>query len=571
MKLPKKPGEELTIAPPQSPESPAKTDTATSAKPILRIHLCTRQTIDAAQRPEHLEDAPLDWRARFDRDDHLFKPGEQVRVPARIKNINGAIVLVADDQDGRMADNFFLPAETPQETLDILKQYEGIAVTYVVTILSVIDRDYQVSDIHEYNVMLEPDITLPPVNPTEEIVSALPKGTRITIEGRLIKIELRDEDDIGRKTKRTYFIIETDDGLQLTIAHSAEPKYGDGVKENLDEKHPQIGEKIRCTAYIREEHGRKLIHAQYSNLYLLEASAERSSEYQELRETVEREINQLRNLLGSEQYPEARRLFANTRKRELTKNESATILADDVLGSFPQQEKPIIYEDRYRIDALDAAFDVMVESMTAEEFLQFARDVSIGKRIPTGEECDESYVYDIMEVNGYSDETRLEVFSEAMDKRLRRLEETPARSFHAEHNHSWVLKMSLRHLASVNSPEAVRKILEIARYCIQNGYYMQQQDVGAGWTPRSKFSNLLDEAIDALVHSTEQYPNNIAAVRDHYEEILSWQRTLEQCALLAFEQKLIDGLTQVTAPIAALPPHAEQAQPALSPANDILF
>jgi len=486
-----------------------------------------------------------DWRDKFEREGHVFEEGERVAVPAFVRiDSKGELSLVADDQDGRMADRFF-PAEIPEEVKQNLEKYRGIAVGCIVRVRGLIDRGYQLSDIHEYNVELEPEIVVPPINPTEEQVANLPRGARVVTEGRIIKSEVKEEiGDFGLKDKRTYVTVEASDGRQITVANwSDNLTYEEGTLENLRDKSLQQGELVRLTSYVHEDKGRKIVHSHWSKPYLVEATETRLTEYQQLREAVERETQSLTGLIEAKNYGEARRLFASIRTRELTKDESDKVIA--CVAGFPDEEKPIYdgHEKRaYWAESLDEAYGVFIESMTRVEFAQFAREAGSGRRSQTGKHCDASYAYLIMHTNNYDDETTLSVLSDAIDERLRRLEQDKGEEVEDWHDDDYTLEQSLGYLTHVKSPEVAKKIMGIVRYCMEHKYYDKRQERAQDWGCPHKFLSLLWSASDDLVTAMREHPENINGIED-LNELLAWQEELKP---YPFCDTTVQHLQQVT-------------------------
>lgn len=470
-----------------------------------------------------------DWRDRFEREGHIFKEGERVLVPAFIEvDREGNMALVADDQDGRMADKFHL-GDVSDEVKQTLERYQGVAVGCIVNIQGVRELGFQLSDIHEYDVELEPEIAIPPINPTSAELENLPAGARVIIEGRIVKVEVRKEKGrLGIESERTYLTVESDDGRQITVGNwSDKLRYSSGVLENLRDKKLEEGELVRITSYVDEQEGKKTIHSHWSRPYLVEPSPQKKTAYEGLRESVSRDSKKLSELIQSEQYPEARRLFAELRTRELIQEESDDIIA--LLASFPEEERPIYdgYERRmYGAESLDEAYGVLVESMTRSEFEEFAREVGTGRREETGEHCDASYAYLIMKANEYDDETMLSVLSEAIDQRLERLKKVPD-----EHEqffpHKYMLEKSLGYISSVGLPEGTQKILEVVRYVMEHKHYDKRKERAEDWGCPHKFLSLLLKSTDSLVRSIREHPDNLDAIED-LDELLAWQEELSE-------------------------------------------
>jgi len=503
---------------------------------------------DYGEEPRLFMDAKgrlADWRDRFDREGHEFNEGERVSVPAFIKvETDGYVSLTADDQDGRMADRFF-PAEIPVEVRQNLEKYRGIAVGCIVKIRGVIDRGDQLSDIHEYNVELEPEIVLPPINPSPEQVANLPKGARVVTDGKIVKTEIREEvDNFGLKDEHTYVTVEASDGRQITVANwSDKLRYEDGVLENLRDKLLEPGEHIRLASYVHEYQGKKIVHSHWSRPYLVEATEIKLSTNEQLRAVVKSEINTLSKLLEQKDFQEARKTFATTRTKELTKEESDKVMAS--LAGFPENERPIFYGYERRMSwtaDLDEAYGVLVESMTRNEFAEFSREAGSGRKPQTGKHCDASYTLMIMHTNNYDDKTTLSILTDSISERLKRLEQDKGEKVEDWHDDSYMLEQSMGYLTHVKSPEAVKKILEIIRYTMEHKYYDKRMERAQDWGCPYKFLSLLYVSTDKLVSAIRQNPDNIVGIED-LNELLAWQ---EELTIYPFCNTSVNHLQKVT-------------------------
>lgn len=487
-----------------------------------------------------------DWRDRFEREGHVFNAGERVSVPAYVEvGKDGKVALVADDQDGRMADKFY-PAEISGEARDTLEKYRGVAIGCVVKVQGLVERDFQLSDIHEYDVELEPEIVIPPINPTPEQVANLPRGARVITEGKVAQVEVREEKgSLGLTQKNTYITVETADHRQITVANwSDKLQYDDGILENLRGKGVQPGERIRITSYVHVDEKGKTVHSHYSRPYLIEPVSQRVTEYQALREQVNTGIGRLSKLIEEQNFSDARYAFAELRTHELTQEESNQITAS--LVGFPENERPIFdgHERRmYWAESLDKAYGTLIESMTRQEFEAFAREVGTGRREQTGEHCDASYAFLIMHSNDYHAPTMLSVLSESVDERLKRLEAvTDERE--ASFPERYMLEQSLGYLSSVKHPDATRKILEVVRYSMSHKLYDKRMERGDDWGVPHKFLHLLWSATDDLKSSIRENPDNLSAI-ENLDELLAWQEELKPYPFCDTEAEYLQQITDM--------------------------
>lgn len=502
---------------------------------------------DFGEEPRLLADTkgPLaDWRDRFERPGHVFNPGERVFVPAFTESdANGDMVLVADDQDGRMADRFY-PLNASGETRKILERYLGVPVGCVLKVEGLRQTAFQVSDIHEYHADLEPEIIVPPINPTAKQLQRLPRGARVISEGKIVDLETREEKtEFG--TTRTYFYLtlKGKDNRRTTIGNwSDKLAYKGGVLENLDGKPLEPGEFVRIASYVGlDEGGDKMLHSHWSKPFLLQPSRTRLVEYEHLREEVTGMTTRMVDLLKSQRWPEARHIFAEARTRELTGRESEELAFP--LSQFPDDERPV-FDGKRRLfwaESLDKAFKVKTEAFTRSGLVQFAREVGTGKREQVGAHCDGSYAFLLMSQNKIDPTASLSVLAEAVDERLARLEKVED-NHEASFDEHYMLEQSLGYMTSVPLPEATEKILEVARYCMRNKFYDKRQDRGDDWGCPHKFLHLMRSAADDLARSIREHPDNLAAIKD-LNELLAWQEELSQ---YPFCDTIVENLQKVT-------------------------
>lgn len=502
---------------------------------------------DFGDEPRLLADAkgPLsDWRDRFDRLGHVFNPGERVVVPAFIESDEDAnLVLVADDQDGRMADRFY-PLNLSGETRTILERYKGVPLGCVLKVEGLKQTGFQISDIHEYHADLEPEIIVSPINPTREQLQYLPRGARVISEGRIIDLEVREmETEFGTKTKYSFLTLEGKDSRKTIIGNwSDELEYRGGVLENLDGKPLEQGEQVRIASYVGlGKSGEKILHSHYSKPFLLQPSPVKLQSYKRLREEVGNMTMSMSELLEKHRWQEARQLFAEARTRELTISESEGLAAS--VAQFPGPEQPI-FDGKRRLfwaESLDNTFGVRTEALTRQGLVGFARRVGMGKQEQVGSNCDGSYAYLLMHQNKIEPLEVLSVLGDAVDERLSRLEEVDD-SHEASFGEHYMLEQSLGYMASVSLPEATEKILEVARYCMKNKLYDKRQDRQDEFNCPHKFLHLMWSAADDLARSIREHPENLSGVKD-LNELLAWQEELSQ---YPFCDTIVDDLRKVT-------------------------
>ncbi|MBI5356300.1 hypothetical protein HZB78_01670 [Candidatus Collierbacteria bacterium] len=505
------------------------------------------RSYDFGEEPRLMADAkgPLsDWRDRFDRPGHVFNPGERVIVPAFIESDEDANqVLVADDQDGRMADRFY-PLNLSGETKRVLERYKGVPLGCVLKVEGLKQTKFQISDIHEYHADLEPEIIVPPINPTDEQLQHLPRGARVISEGKVFSLEVKEMDtEFGTKTKYSFLTLEGEDGRKATIGNWADNlEYRGGVLENLDGKQLEPGEQVRIASYVGlDKKGSKVLHSHYSRPFLLQPSPIKLESYKRLRGEVEGMTVSMINSLDNHRWQEARHLFAETRTRELTIRESETLAAS--VAQFPDGEQPI-FDGKRRLfwaESLDNTFGVKTEAFTKKELVEFARKVGTGKQEQVWPHCDGSYAYLLMHQNKIGPQETLSVLGDAVEERLSRLEKVDD-SHEASFGEHYMLEQSLGYMASIPLPEATKKILEVARYCMRNKLYDKRQDRQGEFNCPHKFLHLMWSATNDLVRSVREHPENLTAIKD-LNELFAWQEELSQ---YPFCDTIVQDLRKVT-------------------------
>lgn len=469
-----------------------------------------------------------DWRDRFGKPGHVFDPGERVVVPAYVEvNQDGDMSLVADDQDGRMADVFHLSDLDPDVRRTLLEN-QGLAIGCIVDINGLRQLEMQLSDIHEYDASVENRILIPPINPTPEQLANLPKGYRVIVEGEVVGLGFDKKMHYSSEIQEAYLVVAGQDGQQIKFPtwRRENIKYNGGTIGNVKGKEVTVGERVRVTGYVEQSPSGNTLHGHYSEPYMVEGTPERLEQYTALRESVARRTRRLSEMVDSGDYRSARYLFAQLRSDELLVDEGQQIMA--IRYGIPEDERPI-YDGhdegrKYWAGSLDEAYGVMIESMTKTEYIEFVRSVAKGELPEVGKHCDASYAYMIMTDNEYDSGTWVTVLSEALDTRIARLEQVPD-----EHEvafpQSYMLEQTLGYLSTVHDHRATEKILDTVRYCMKNKYYDKRQQTQEDWQCPHKFLGLLFKSTDSLVRSTKETPGNLDAIQD-LEELVSWRDEL---------------------------------------------
>lgn len=504
------------------------------AEVLQDIYLRTGLSVISFQRndassgvyPKETKKNPADyiyWNDRFNREGHIFNENEIVLVPAFIEmDAHGNFILVADDLTGRMADRFYL-RDISDEARPVLERYCGVLLYCFVKIVQVRNEDSPLSDIHEYDVFLEPEIIAPPINPSAEQLNQLPDGARVIVEGQVVSKNIKSETiDNVRKVDNVQLVVRDDNGKQIEVnTQATELTYAQGVLENIAYKQVEEGDKLRIVCYVEDKDGLKEISARENKAYLIEPTSQRLVEYETLRKNIAQEIKQLSDLIGAEQFKEARIYFARLRTKELTSAEAYQAIS--LISLMPEQEKPIFDGRGSRLQwaaRIDNTYDVLIESMTKLEFVQFVREIGSGRREFVRGRCDPSDAFYILEINGVETATMLSILAQITRERLGRLE-TISDDKEAYFIHQYMLKQSLEHISFIDSPVSINLILEVIRFFIEKGYYDKRTQAGDDSDCPNKYMSLFQKLTDLLVRFIQRFPNNLELIVDH-GELESW-------------------------------------------------
>ena len=426
-----------------------------------------------------------------------------------------------------MADVFHISDLDPDVRQTLLDN-QGLAIGCIVDINGLQQKNWQLSDIHEYDARVENQILIPPINPTPEQLANLPKGCRVIVEGEIVGLGFDQRPYISGEIQEAYLLVGSSDGRQIKLPtwRREAIQYNGGTIGNVQGKDAVVGERIRVTGYVDQSPQGNVLHGHYSEPYLVEANTDRLEQYTQLRESISRRTTRLQEMIADKDYLSARYLFAQLRSEELLTNEGQQIMA--IREGFPDNERPIHdgYVDgkKYWARSLDEAYGVMIESMTRSEYIDFVRSVGRDEIQQYGPHCDASYAYLVMHHNEYDANTWTEVLSASIDARLGRLEEVPD-EHESAFPQSYMLEQTLGYLSSVANPQAATKILETVRYAMDHKYYDKRQKAQEDWQCPHKFLGLLYKSTDSLLRSLQETPSNLDAIQN-LNELVNWRDEL---------------------------------------------
>ncbi|MEI6690983.1 MAG: hypothetical protein WCL07_04545 [bacterium] len=485
-----------------------------------------------------------DWRDRFDKPGHIFGSGERVVVPAYVEvSQDGDLSMVADDQDGRMADVFHLSDLDPDVRKTLLDN-RGLALGCIVNINGLRQTTSQLSDIHEYDAKIENRILIPPINPTPEQIANLPKGYRVIVEGLVEETGFDKSLHYGHFIDEAYLVVVAPDGRKIKLPSWKREKinYNGGTIGNIKGKQVGVGERIRVTGYIDQTPLGNTLHGHYSEPYMVEGTQDRLEKYSELRESISRRARRLSEMVDGGDYRSARLLFAQLRTEELLEGEGLQIIA--IRDGIPEEDRPIYDEyvngRQYWARSVDEAYGVMTESMTKSEYIDFVRSVVSGGLVQSGPECDASYLYLIMAHNEYDTDTWTSVLSGAIDTQFASLEEAPD-EIDDYHTQKFLLEQSISYLSSVKNVKATGKILDFVRNVMAHKYYDKRQNRDDDHQLPYKYFHLLYKGTEGLARSVKVDAGNLDAIAD-LDEIMSWK---DELSAFPFNYTMVDHLSEV--------------------------
>jgi hypothetical protein len=378
-------------------------------------------------------DVYVEWKEKFERQKKgqhpPFAQGEKVYVQGILmRDEHGNVLHV--DEDGRIADNFFVGQVAEDVAL-----HEGMPLEALVEIGKLRHPDYTVSNIQDYDAKLIKAIGKAAVNPSEAEIKKN-NGKRVIVEGEFVGFEKSAQDSFleslgfpegsgisgsesGFDGQKNYATINVclPDGSKARVSVDSPPcdwysdgtvatvktangayrikmgtgriRFSGGVLENLSDKNPLPGDVVRIAA--NAVNGELLVDW-CSPCRLLMASEKRQADYDAIRKKAASELEAVCRKLGDRNYADARRLIAEAKKLQLTGAEWERI--GRMVARMPAGQKPLVMEpmDSFRIEAVDTAYRVMVESMTEQEFFDFALDAV---QRNNGERFDIGYLFDI--------------------------------------------------------------------------------------------------------------------------------------------------------------------------------
>ena len=394
-----------------------------------------------------------------------FDAGDLVKVKGFIEYDDERGLRLHVDADGRVADNFYLVNPVNPEQAKI---YGGLPLESVVRVLEFREGSFQISNIQNYTAGLLDVTALPLINPTQsEINSAsnnqaviygefvafrdsgesrflrslgFPEGTKISGEsstGRHAHLSITLPD--GRKTsvevenpprnyhdRETDGIIRTEDGREIEVhMPTGKPVFSGGNIENINGKLPEKGDIVRISTRISD--GQFFAHW-CDPCFLVDPSEARYSGAENLRLTLDTNLDQTDAYIQSGQYLEARAVLAEVRAREVT--DAQLDRTYELLQKIPESERPVLTDKKgytwardknLEVSTIDRHYGVRLEAMTREEFIEFAKGALSGDIEPVEDYAETSYFFRMLPQMGFEPEQIEELAIHTIQGRMERM------------------------------------------------------------------------------------------------------------------------------------------------------
>jgi hypothetical protein len=447
----------------------------------------------------------IDWTEKFDRQNQgkhpAFNYGELVRVSGFIEYDEDGLKLHVD-ADGRITDNFYLSNPIDAESA---KKYVGLPLESVVRVLGFKQEEIQLSNIQNYDATLLDVTSLPLINPSPTEVETtgntqaviygefvgfrdsgedrflrslgFPNGTIITsykqdLESGHNNVKLSVQKPDGEKTsaevenppksyqdKETYGIIKTEDGREIEVYMPVgKTVFSGGNLENISGKLPEKGDIIRISTKINKDE----FNAGWCDpCFLIEPSEERYSKSENLRLTIDHNLDRVSQYIEENNYTDARRLLGEVRAREVTDGQLDRTY--ELADKIPEAEKPVLTDRKgytwakdknFEVSRVDRHYGVRLESMTRDEFVDFAKDALSGEIEPVEDNANTTYFFRIAEHMDFDTQQMEDLAVNAIQGRIERMKGKDRPEF----NDKYVLDQAIETVYHKQTPNAERII-----------------------------------------------------------------------------------------------------------------
>jgi len=289
--------------------------------------------------------------------------------------------------------------------------------------------------------------------------------------------------------KETAALITTPEGKVIDIKMpTGRIKFSDGVLENIRRKSPIGGDFVKIGAFITQD---KRFAAHWCDpCYLDKPSPDRLANYTDLRAHVKSEIEGLKATIGldgcehatkqiSENehlkaleldgYEHARRCIGDVRALELTADELAQIR--EITQSMPKSERPVQTpvskhnptgkRDSW-ISTIDDSYNIRLEAMTEQEFVEFADAAVTGRIKPGKKHTDQSYFFGLAKDHCFDldTDTQERLIVNCIETRLPRVRGKPY-NHKAHFEDKYNVEQAFKYLAGLGTETGTQMLFDL--------------------------------------------------------------------------------------------------------------
>lgn len=274
---------------------------------------------------------------------------------------------------------------------------------------------------------------------------------------------------------RDRLIIFTDDGrtFELRMAAGA---YEECVDiENQEGTFPQEGDRIRIRVhssyYYDPQEKRYKIESYYpeGNPYLLRSGPARLERFNNLRRSLDGEIQELDRAVRSGEFKSARAKFSALVKKELTDSEYKRV--QQIITSLPEKERPVARWN-HRESAPGRRYSnfflkngLNIDGMTKRELRILVSRVVSGDIILRGyieETVESKALYHLLDIAGFSRSEKETIYHLAVNTRLKRFETPAGDGISTVFAYDDYIKGALKRLAATPTATSVAKLVKVA-------------------------------------------------------------------------------------------------------------
>ncbi len=436
--------------------------------------------------------------------DHAFNSGEVISGTFMLENAHDSenhidrskIRLRFDDGriDVRHTDSFIIDID-PNE-FGNYQQMLGTRFNGSIRIKNPIKKDYVISNMYDYTgELVSPLESTGVVNPDASKIAKLPDESQVVLEGKLISFQPGDYKTPGVVTLQTpegTIIKAATHSMGLAFKGSGNVDY-----ENIDRKPIEPGDQVRVMGFTKNGG----IHTGYfETAVLIEPNSQRRQSYSQLRTTVHGLLASLNSSSQQRRYSQARSVFAQLMKLEMTEAERKAIT--EMLNGVPSNEKPLLFWTRYELDVMNSGFgsEYDFDRMTIAEFRSFSEGFADGKIRPLLIEkkygdrsgtIDQSYLYRLFRHLNMPVEFQIDIMSRVIRSRLAyfvaRWKSGHSYNHDVDFDNNYTLEQTLNYISRMESETTIIKLAELTRQFVVLG--------NQGFSYASEFEHVFINAI----------------------------------------------------------------------------